>query len=173
LKAKPSEGMEGTKPEQARRSDRRMALFLCVVSLFSILIVSVAWYTATLNPVLHEKSCQGYLSHESPFSHFPVPQLDGNWTLTSTCYDKDFHLSEITMTMRNSNGSIVNPMRQVMLTNLTEENWAIYHVMYLKVGDEDYVRQGARIVIDATRYPSGYRYELVDQYTIISNGVLG
>ena len=77
------------------------------------------------------------------------------------------------MTMRNSNGGIIDPMRQVVITSLTEENWAIYHVMYLKVGDEDYVRQGARIVVDATIYPSGYRYELVDQFGIISSGVLG
>jgi len=144
-----------------------------MVSLFSILIVSIEWYTATLNPVLPEKSCQSHRSYLMPFQGYQVPQSSGNWTLTSLCSEKDFPLNEIAMTMRNSNGGIIDPMRQVVITSLTEENWAIYHVMYLKVGDEDYVRQGARIVVDATIYPSGYRYELVDQFGIISSGVLG
>jgi hypothetical protein len=170
LRDGPPGGIEGTKLDQSGRFGRRLAMFIFVVSLFSILVVSAAWYIATLNPVSHEVSCEH--GNYSPLV-FTIQQSRGNWTLTSTCSKKAIQLNEVTLTIYDFNGTIVNPMRRVMLANLTEGNWATYQVVYLKVGDEDYVRQGAQIIIDATRYRSGYRWELANHYSILVNGMLG
>jgi len=82
------------------------------------------------------------------------------------------HVGEIYMTIYDQNGGFVDPMRNVILTNRTEGNWVTYHVIFVKAGDEDYIRQGARIVIDATRYPSGCRYEMLTPSRIIAMGRL-
>jgi hypothetical protein len=159
------------RPVPRMRRDRTLFLFLFAVALVSISVVAVAWHYAALNPEAQERRCGGGYDVIVPLA-FNLVQSNGNWTLTSTCTNKAIHIGDVTVTIWDVNGAIVNPMRSVLLTNLTEANWATYHVLYVKAGSEDYVRQSAQIVIDMTWYHSGYRCELADYESILYLGVL-
>jgi len=165
-----SQKIAAMRPVPVMRRDRTLFMFLFAVALVSILVVAVAWYYATLNPEAQEKRCDGSYDIVSP--GFTLTQSNGNWTLASTCTSERIHLSEVTITIFDLNGNIANPMRSVLLTNLTQANWATYHVLYLKVGSEDYVHQSAQIVIDATRYLSGCRCQLTLWGGILYSGIL-
>lgn len=159
------------KPAPKTRRVRTLLMFLFAVTLVSILVVAVAWHYAILNPEAQERRCGGGGAPSVPMA-FSVMSMNWNWTLTSVCSNKALHLSEVTMTIQDENGSIVNPMHSVLLANLAQANWATYQVSYVKVGSEDYVRQSAKIFIDKTRFQSGCRYYFTDYSSILYAGVL-
>ncbi len=158
------------KPAPKTRRVRTLLMFLFAVTLVSILVVAVAWHYAILNLESQERRCDGGYMYQ-PLA-FTLMRSNGNWTVTSTCTNKAIHLSEVTITIFDLNGAIANSMHSVLLTNLTQANWATYYVLYVKVGSEDYVRQSAQLVIDATQYHSRYRFHLATYGGILYSFVL-
>jgi len=109
---------------------------------------------------------------------FTVQRIDGNWSVR---IDELYHwngreppsvaLTEATITVRDINSTIRQPMSHVPLSNLTESNWHIYKVYYQKKGSESDFVVGASILLDMNAYPRGPRgYSFVLESRL---GILG
>jgi len=82
-------------------------------------------------------------------------------------------LAAVTMTIMDSGGTVKMPMSSVQLSSLTAANWSVYGVVYQKLGTEDQVVPGAIILVNESRYPAGYCYEISDTLGILANGFFG
>lgn len=144
-----------------------LTMFMFVVSLISILVVATGWYVATSNPKALEKKCSG-----TGTLAFTVQLSNRNWTLLSTCTNKDIHLDDVTVTIRYPNGTIANTWVLSPLTTLIQGGWTTYHARYITVDGEDYVRQGAQLILDSISFPAGCTCQLMDWPTVYYQIVL-
>jgi len=93
--------------------------------------------------------------------------------MSVTSAPSGFALANVTMTIYDSGGTVKMPMSSVQLSRLTAANWSVYGVVYQKKGTEDQVVPGAIILVNESRYPAGYFYEISDTSSILANGIFG
>ena len=100
---------------------------------------------------------------------FQVMQLNGNWSVRiEGLYQwissdhppriPSIALSEATITVRNANGTVRQPMDHVTLSNLTAGNWEIYKAYYQRNADESNIAIGAHIILDLGAYLVGSNF---------------
>ena len=93
-----------------------------------------------------------------------------NWTVTITSAPMNLKLTNVTLTIRDSTGSIVVPMSAVPFANLTVANQSIYHVVYQSLMPSSNVTVGSRLIVSRTNYPSGHKYEILLGGIILTAG---
>jgi len=76
-----------------------------------------------------------------------------SWILTIGSTSTTFSLHDVKATVADANRAPISPLSGVRLTDLTDANWATYHVLYQKTGQETHIDPGAKIIIDKQAYP--------------------
>jgi len=149
------------RPSSRRR--KQLAIFATIVAF--LLIMTVLW----------QVFLPGKEGTEHPVSRgveFDILAENGNWSMTVTYTPSGLNLTDATLTIRNESGVPAGMMHDIVLFDLTPANWNLYRVIYQKAGTETTVAVGARILIDATTYPTGFRFELFAESTQVASGFL-
>ena len=145
----------GPSKKLGSRDDRKWNL----VALASCILVVVVILTAVYMLPQECTNC----GHTSRLLAVGVNAYNGthngtdSWILTVASVTTTFSLSMVKATIADANRIPLSPLSGVRLTDLTDANWATYHVLYQKRGQETDVAPGARIIIDKQAYPGAER----------------
>jgi hypothetical protein len=150
-------------------SVRRRTGLKLAVALVSIVVVSAAVGWFIIRDLIDFCGCG-----EHVFIDFSsMQEAGGNWSMSVTSAPSGFALANVTMTIYDSGGTVKMPMSSIQLSRLTAANWSVYGVVYQKKGTEDQVVPGAIVLVNESRYPAGYFYEISDTSGILANGIFG
>jgi len=136
-----------------------------LVILIVIGLVAVAW-------AIYQSMPRQYGSH-GPSGLAIIPSRVGdNWSLLVDDTPAGFALSTMTLTITNSSGIIIAPMDSVPILSLDIANWTTYHALFTKVGTENEVTKGERVLIGINAYPGRIYYELRRNAIVVATGSL-
>ncbi len=169
-----------TEPIASNRSDearskRKTATLVLVALESALLIVGSVWYahqmiTQTGSPT---PSADCNLAARRLGLGLVLKENAGNWSLAVSQTMPDLHLTDTMMSLFDTAGKVIEPMRRIPLADLDVSNWSTYKALYVKHGIQyDCVEKGDEIIISKAFYPEGSRYQLMDSSTILANGVL-
>lgn len=136
----------------------------------TILMVAI---TVVLAAVLYV-TVSGLIDRRQPKNDmivFSVRRAGNNWSMLVTSAPTGLLLSSVTLTIRDANGVIRDPMASVPLSELTKDHWNTYKAYYQKLKSADIeVTTGASILVDAATYSAGSTYDVIGSSSILASG---
>jgi len=167
----PQQSMEPSRPAQQTAPPRGMSretkiVVIVVVSVISVVIiigVAFTWWILSQGLVSSNGGNRRALG-------FTPSSTGGNWTLTVASVHGNMRPSEIMMTIYDMNGVVKNPMSSIPLSQLTSTEWPTYRVTYQKTVSGNFIVAGDTILVHKQSYPSGYRYQIRDDSSILATG---
>ena len=143
---------------------------ILIISIVSTAITVGVWHFTMKNIETPEPKCMTQGDPGAVYLQFSKESSAGNWTLESLCNQPYIPLSSVLLTINHPNGTTAGLMDKIPLSSLTQGKWEEYHVLFVNIGGENYVRLGARVIIDATMYPSPYRYIFTGPANVLCTG---
>ncbi len=160
----PEEVMKGW--AQERRRWRLKIFAMAVAIIITVSVLSVVFFTLT-----GCIDCNGFRSPQYPYAYLDLREDAKNWTLHVSYVYKAGHslvLDSVTATIFDRNGAPMTPLNDVPLTNLTLDNFTMYHVRYQSWSDEKELAVLGKFTITKAAYQMAGRFELFFQGRVLS-----
>ena len=158
----PSQGARGSgeaRPSQQRsRSSILYPLAICAII---ILALVATWRILEPGPIPEKNPCVHEGDPGIVILEVEIERNADNWTLVSKCAIPFWPLWEIYLTLYNTSDEVIEQVNHTSLWNITSPNpHEVIGVIYLRVGQSDYIQKGDRIVVSRTAHPSAMRYRI-------------